>query len=118
VTQVGSLAQPEPIPLTTGDWWQGLFAALLVLGLLAVLVMLAKRGALGGMVRGKGGPIQVETVLPIGERRSLLIVAVEGRRLLVGASPVNVALVTELDPRPPFDNALERASRPAPERRP
>lgn len=107
--QVGQLAPPEAIPLTTGDWWQGLLAAVLVLGLLAALVILAKRGALGGMIRGKGGPIQVESVLPIGERRSLLIVAVEGRRLLIGASPVNVALVTELGPRPSFGEALQHA---------
>lgn len=109
--------QPEAFPLTTGAWWQGLFAAALVLGLLAALVYLVRRGALGGMMRGKGGPLQVETVLPIGERRSLLIVAVEGRRLLIGASPVGVGLVTELSPRASFGDALQRASASSPESR-
>lgn len=109
------MVQPESIPLTAGDWWQGLLAATLVLALLAALVLLAKRGALGGMIRGKGGPIQVETVVPIGERRSLLIVSVEGRRLLIGASPVTVGLVAELGPRPSFGDALQRATQPGAE---
>jgi flagellar biogenesis protein FliO len=113
----GLLLQPETIPLSTGEWWQGLLAAGIVLGLLAALVVLARRGALGGMMRGKGGPIQVETVLPIGERRSLLIVAVEGRRLLLGASPVGVGLVTELGPAKSFGDALDRAASTSPDSR-
>ena len=104
------LAQVEPIPMTTGEWWQGLMALLIVAGLLGALVLLARRGTLGGLMRGKSGPIAVETVLPIGDRRSLLIVAVEGRRLLIGASPVNVSLVAELGTRPGFGEVLERAS--------
>jgi flagellar biogenesis protein FliO len=114
---MGLLVQPEAVPLTTGEWWQGLFAAGLVLVLLGALVVLARRGALGGMMRGRGGPIQVETVVPIGERRSLLIVTVEGRRLLLGASPVGVGLVAELGPCPPFGEALQRASAASPESR-
>jgi len=41
-------------------------------------------------------PIVVETAVPLGERRSLVVVNVEGRRLLLGLTPQNVALVTEL----------------------
>jgi flagellar biogenesis protein FliO len=104
------LAQTDPIPLTTGEWWQGLTALLVVAGLLGALVWLARRGTLGGIMRGKSGPIAVETVLPIGDRRTLLIVAVEGRRLLIGASPVNVSLVTELSAKAPFDDVLGRAT--------
>ena len=40
--------------------------------------------------------VTVETAIPLGERRSLVIVAVEGRRLLLGLTPTQIALVTEL----------------------
>jgi flagellar biogenesis protein FliO len=38
----------------------------------------------------------VETAIPLGERRSLVIVSVEGRRLLLGLTTTNISLVTEL----------------------
>jgi flagellar biogenesis protein FliO len=38
----------------------------------------------------------VETAIPLGERRSLVIVSVEGRRLLLGLTSTNISLVTEL----------------------
>lgn len=47
----GLQVQPDAFPLSTGAWWQGLLAAGIVLGLLAALVVLAKKGALGGMMR-------------------------------------------------------------------
>ena len=46
--------------------------------------------------------------VPLGERRSLMVVAIEGRRLLLGLTPMQVSLVTELT-TPPFDAALARA---------
>jgi flagellar biogenesis protein FliO len=111
------LAQSDPIPLSTGEWWQGLMALLIVAGLLGALVILARRGTLGGLMRGKSGPIAVETVLPLGDRRSLLIVSVEGRRLLLGASPVNVSLVAELGAPTAFGDVLGRATQRAEEPR-
>ena len=44
--------------------------------------------------------------MPIGERRSLIIVAVEGRRLLLGLTPTQIAMVTELGPAPSFEQQL------------
>jgi flagellar protein FliO/FliZ len=42
--------------------------------------------------------LSVESALSLGDKRSLVIVAVEGRRLLVGVAPGSVSLVTELQP--------------------
>jgi flagellar biogenesis protein FliO len=46
----------------------------------------------------------VESAVSLGDKRSLAIVTVEGRRLLLGLAPGNVSLVTEL--RAPFNEAL------------
>lgn len=76
------------------------FAAVaLVLALVATLAWVARRGAFG--VKAARGNMTVETGISLGERRSLLIVTVEGRRLLLGLSPTQVSLVTELGPAPP-----------------
>jgi flagellar biogenesis protein FliO len=40
--------------------------------------------------------VTVETAVSLGDRRSLVIVSVEGRRLLLGLTPGQIALVTEL----------------------
>ena len=47
--------------------------------------------------------------MPLGERRSLMVVAVEGRRLLLGLTPMQVSLVTELERGESFDAALSQA---------
>jgi len=41
--------------------------------------------------------LTVETGVSLGERRSLVIVSVEGRRLLLGLTPAQISLVAELD---------------------
>jgi len=70
-------------------------ATLLVLGLVAALAWLVRRGPLARLA-AKGKPVAVETAIPLGDRRSLVIVTVEGRRLLLGMTPANISLVTEL----------------------
>ncbi|MGE3508777.1 MAG: flagellar biosynthetic protein FliO [Vicinamibacterales bacterium] len=42
--------------------------------------------------------IAVETAISLGERRSLVIVAVENRRLLIGVTPQQLSLLTDLGP--------------------
>ncbi len=79
----------------TGLGWQSFAAVIIVLALVAALAWLARRGALGGLGR-KGRAIEVETAVPLGERRSLVIVAVEGPRLLLGLTPGQISMVTEL----------------------
>ena len=79
----------------TGIGFQSFAAVLIVLGLVWTLAWLARRGSRGAL-KGKGRAINVETAVPLGERRSLVVVAVEGRRLLLGLTPTQVSLVTEL----------------------
>jgi flagellar protein FliO/FliZ len=73
----------------------GFLAVLIVLGLVTALAWLLRRGSLGALT-GRGGPINVETAVALGERRSLVIVSVEGRRLLLGLTPTTMSLVAEL----------------------
>lgn len=81
----------------TGITLQSFVAVLVVLGLVAALAWLLRRGAFASLRRGPR-PIAVETAVPLGERRSLVIVAVEGRRLLLGLTPGAISMVTELGP--------------------
>ena len=73
----------------------GFLAVVIVLGLVVALAWLLRRGSLGTL-NGRGGAINVETAVALGERRSLVIVSVEGRRLLLGLTPTTMQLVTEL----------------------
>ena len=77
-----------------------LLAVTIVLGLVAVLAWLARRGHLG-QLSAKGAGVAVETAISLGERRQLVIVSVEGRRLLLGVTSAQVTLVTELNPAAP-----------------
>lgn len=88
-------------PVDTG-WSDGpgvvrtLASLLVVLGLLAACLWLIRRGGWQGGL-GKGPrPVQVETAVGLGDRRQIVIVSVEGRRLLLGVTPMHVALLTEL----------------------
>lgn len=78
---------------------QSFAAVLIVLGLVFALAWFARRGAFGG-IASRGRAVVVESAISLGERRSLVIVAVEGRRLLLGMTPQQVSLVTELRRQP------------------
>jgi flagellar biosynthetic protein FliO len=86
---------------------RGLASLAIVLALVAGLAWLVRRGAFAHL-RGRNRGLAVETALPLGERRSLVIVAVEGRRLLLGLTPASVSFVTELVPGAPFEEELAR----------
>jgi flagellar protein FliO/FliZ len=96
---------------------RGILATAFVLGLLGLLAWLIRRGTirLGG-ARGTQ-LVTVETAVSLGERRQLVVVSVEGRRLLLGLTPVQVSFVSELTPAPAsrFDAALDKSIA-APER--
>lgn len=81
---------------------QAIAAVLICLALLAGLSWLLRRSTL---MRRSNQPVMVETAVPLGERRSLVIVVVEGRRLLLGLTPGSVSLVTEL--QAPFEQVLD-----------
>ena len=82
-------AAPDLLP----NVWRMFGALAVVLSLLAAAAWLLRRGVLG---RRTTGGLGIESMLALGERRSLAIVTIEGRRLLVGLAPNNVSLVTEL----------------------
>ena len=102
--------------MSSGEVLRGLMAVFVVFGLLALLAWAGKRGWLGGLSRQGKSPVKVESAVPLGERRSLMIVSVEGRRLLIGLTPMQVSLVTELSAtRESFDDTLARSvSSPSP----
>ena len=97
----------EAAGLTDGELWRSLLAIVVVFGLLAALAWAARRGRLGFFTR-QPSHVRVEATVPLGERRSLMVVAIEGRRLLLGLTPVQVSLVTELTGKS-FDAALASA---------
>ena len=80
---------------------QAMAAVVITIGVLALLAWLLRRG--GG--RRSPHAVSVETAIPLGERRSLLIVTVEGRRLLLGLTPAQITLITELTR--PFRDTLD-----------
>jgi flagellar protein FliO/FliZ len=71
-----------------------------VIGLLAAFVWALRRGSLGLTAGRSRALIAIETATSLGERRSLVIVNVEGRRLLLGLGPGSVSMVSELTPSP------------------
>lgn len=105
-----ALLQTDEPWLDGSSWGSGyrmLIGSLIVLALLGLWAWLMKRGLL---TKQTNGVVTIETAVPLGERRSLVIVAVEGRRLLIGLTPASVSLVTSLEPRAAgFDQALEQA---------
>lgn len=78
---------------------EAVIATVIVLALLGATLWLLRRGLHRPAVGGAA--MSVETSLSLGERRSLLIVSVDGRRLLLGLAPGHVRMVTELGPAPP-----------------
>jgi len=77
-----------------------LIAVTVVLALVAALAWLLKSGRLARFST-HASAVSVETAVSLGERRSLVIVAVEGRRLLLGVTGTQVSLVTELHANAP-----------------
>lgn len=110
MTQATPSLTGDPAWPATGDVTRGLFAIFVVFGLLALLAWAGRRGFLTGLTRQAKSPITVETTVPLGERRSLVIVSVEGRRLLLGMTPMQVSLVAELGAvKASFDDTLTRS---------
>jgi flagellar protein FliO/FliZ len=96
-------AGPDLLPSV----WRTMGALAVVLALLVGLAWLLRRQQ---AIRRTGKGMGIESAISLGDRRSLAIVTVEGRRLLVGLAPNNVTLVTELAPLPTFDEAVAQAS--------
>ena len=98
---VGS-GTPELMPSV----WRMMFGLAVVLTLVGGVAWLLRRGVL---IKRASGALGLESALSLGDRRSLVIVTVEGRRLLLGLAPNSVALVTELSVKGAFSNAVNTA---------
>ncbi len=81
-----------------------LLAVTAVLALLGGVLWLLKSG-LFARLAARSSAVAVETAVSLGERRQLVIVAVEGRRLLLGVTAAQVTLVTELSAAPSGEGA-------------
>lgn len=92
----------DPSPISG----QAIYAMVITLALLAGLAWVLRRTA---AARRGSRAIAVETAVPLGERRSLVVVVVEGRRLLLGLTPTQISLVTELNK--PFESTLDESAR-------
>ena len=101
------LVATDATALADGELWRSLLAIVVVFGLLFGLAWAARRGRLGFFAK-QPTSVRVEATVPLGERRSLMVVAIEGRRLLLGLTPMHVTLVTELTGQS-FDAALASA---------
>jgi flagellar protein FliO/FliZ len=104
LAQADAVTAVEPLLPSLG---RTLGSLAIVLALITALAWLLRRGL---QARRTGKGLGVESALPLGERRSLVVVTVEGRRLLLGLAPNAVSLVTELQPPPSFDQTLTAAS--------
>ncbi len=67
-----------------------------VLALLALFVWALRRGSISLSALAPKGTISIETATSIGDRRSIAIVGVEGRRFLVGLTPTSISLLSDL----------------------
>jgi flagellar protein FliO/FliZ len=72
---------------------RALLSVVIVIGVLGAIAWLLRRNMPARRVRQM---VTVETAVSLGERRSLVIVGVEGRRFLLGLTPGSVSLVADL----------------------
>jgi flagellar biogenesis protein FliO len=70
-----------------------------VLGLLGLFVWALRRGSLKLSSLAPKGTIAIETAMSLGERRSIAIVGVDGRRLLIGLTPTTISFLSDLSPQ-------------------
>lgn len=83
---------------------QALLSTAIVVVLIAAAAWALRRSS---ALRRAQLPIVVETAVALGERRSLVVVSVEGRRLLLGLTPNSIGLVTELKTGADFGKSLD-----------
>jgi flagellar biosynthetic protein FliO len=109
IALVAGTVPAEQLPPLTGGI-RAVAGILLVLGIVCALAWMARRGLLRLPGARSRVPMSIDSALPLGERRSLVVVSIEGRRLLLGLTPASVSFVTELAPPSvtDFQNAVDR----------
>jgi flagellar protein FliO/FliZ len=106
-----ALQAPGATPVDIGaDALRAIAALAAVMAALVGFLWLLKRGTFAVGRKNNRQALAVESALSLGDRRSLVIVSVEGRRLLLGLSSGQVGLITELAQTPAsFGAALDGA---------
>jgi flagellar protein FliO/FliZ len=84
--------------VTAGLMFRSLASLAIVIGLLLLFVWALRRGLFRTGAFSPRSSIVVETAVALGDRRSLVIVSVEGRRLLLGLATGSVSQLAELGP--------------------
>lgn len=72
-----------------------LMGLLAILGLIILLAWFAKRLNLNGMSMGQA--IKVQSMMSLGTKEKLVVVEVEGEKLLLGVTPHNITVLKALD---------------------
>ena len=80
---------------------RGFLSLAVVIGLLVLFIVALRRGTIRLTPLRNRATLTVETATSLGDRRSIVIVAVEGRRLLIGLAPGSVSMLTELSAATP-----------------
>ena len=95
-TLLGGLGQPElgPSPLRVG------LALMLVVCLLTVVLYFWRRHTDLRSTRGRGGDVKVVNRTLLGRRNAVVLLEVDGRRILVGATPTNLTALSEWETPP------------------
>lgn len=86
--------------MPSGVELRALASVVVVIAALAAFVWVMRRGVLKVGRFASRQAIVVETAVAMGDRRSLVIVSVEGRRLLLGSTPASLSFITDLAPAP------------------
>lgn len=92
------MGEGAPTGVPALPWMEAVVATVIVLALLGGTLWLLRKGL--SRQNKTDAAMRVESSLSLGERRSLVVVRVEGRRLLMGVAPGQVRLVTELGAAP------------------
>lgn len=88
-------------------------ALALVIGAIVVVAWLYRRMTGGAAGRIRGGDIQIVSRAQVDKRAAILLVAVDGRRVLVGATANTLSPLSEWEPEPEPEMAIEEARVPA-----
>jgi len=93
------MAPPTPETVTVGSGYgELLVGSLLVLGLICVVAFVIVRIGTRRLWGGRGGGVlDVVARMPLEPRRSLYVVEVAGKTLLVGTSEMGLSVLSELD---------------------
>jgi len=105
-------AATEPPEQLIGSGLRLLAGLLLVLGIMLLLYALSKRG-LRWLPGSREGRIHIRETRPLGGKKALCLVEVQGRELLLGVASERIELLCELDAAPAgsFEEALQERSR-------